>query len=279
MLEHKVDFTKALHDMEYHTNQPNVTFGPYSPAYLIATDEDANEDIKRYMYNGKDKKYCEKVLTVSASGDHPLFCKMYGAKQITTFDITYTSKLIMDIKTLALKTLPFINYWRLIKDLWHNPNITSVPNFEHIIQKLDSTEQEYIRIMDGKFALFNFGTPPEYYYISNTYNQKILHKGLQQIDLPQFPFIWSDIANLDAKLEDNTYDFIHLSNILDYVNDDTKTSVLKSLTERLNCGGRILMRRIHKNYALHHICENIKKQSSDLYFVNHWEKQILLKYR
>ena len=90
----QIDFDRALHDMEYHDSTTQVTFGPYSPTYLIATDEDANQDIKRYMYNGKDKKYCEKVLSVSASGDHPLFCKMYGAKQITTFDITYASKIL-----------------------------------------------------------------------------------------------------------------------------------------------------------------------------------------
>jgi hypothetical protein len=275
----QIDFDRALHDMEYHDSTTRVTFGPYSPTYLIATDEAANQDIKRYMYNGKDKKYCEKVLTVSASGDHPLFCKMYGAKQITTFDITYASKIIMDIKTLAIKMLTFDNYWQLLKDLWNNPNITSVSNFESIMQKLDSNEQKYIHTMDRKFALFNFGTPPGYYHVSDTNNQKSLYEGLHLSDLPTFPFIWTDIKHLDAKLGDNTYDFIHLSNILDFVNDDIKVSVLKQLTQRLNYGGRILMRRINGNYQLADICQNIEKQSDDLGFVNRWDQMILLKCR
>ena len=273
-----IDFNRALHDMKYHDCVTKVTFGPYSPTYLIATEENADQDVKRYMYNGKEKKYCKKVLTVSASGDHPLFCKRYGAEHITTFDITYTSKIIMDIKTLAIKTLTFDNYWQLLKDLWENPNITSVPNFERIMYELDSNEQEYIRIMDGKFALFNFGTPPEF-YTTPKHDHKSLYDKLHHVDLPTFPFIWTDIAHLDAKLQDNTYDFIHLSNILDYVSDDVKSSVLNSLTKRLNYGGRILMCRINGNYQLVDICQKIEEQSSDLGFINYWEKMILVKYR
>ena len=133
--------------------------------------------------------------------------------------------------------------------------------------------------MDRKFALFNFGTPPGYYHVSDTNNQKSLYEGLHLVDLPTFPFIWTDIEHLDAKLGDNTYDFIHLSNILDFVNDDIKVSVLKQLTQRLNYGGRILMRRINGNYQLVDICQNIEKQSDDLGFVNRWEQMILLKCR
>jgi hypothetical protein len=274
----EIDFNKALHDMKYHDSMATVTFGPYSPTYLIATDENADQDIKGCIYNKKEEKYCEKVLTVSASGDHPLFCKRYSAKYITTFDVTYTSKLIMDIKTVAIKTLTFNNYWQLLNNLWDNPNIKSVPNFNRIMSELDSDEQEYIHVMDGKFALFNFGTPPSYYE-SDKNTHKSLYTELQQVDLSAFPFIWTDIENLDTKLQNNTYDFIHLSNILDYVSDDIKVSVLKSLTQRLNCGGRILMRRIIGNYQLATICQKIEKQSSDLAFGNYMEKMVFVKYR
>ena len=274
----QIDFNKALHDMEYYDSVTEATFGPYSPTYLVATDENADLDIKHYMYNGKEKKYCENVLTVSASGDQPLFCKKYGAKNITTFDITYTSKIIMDIKTVAIRTLPFNKYWQLLNDLWNNPNITSVPNFERIMPELDSNEQNYIHLMDGKFALFYFGAPPEY-YITDKPMHKALYKELHQVDLPAFPFIWTDIEHLDGKLQDKTYDFIHLSNILDYVRYSTKLSVLKSLVKRLNYGGRILMRRIIGNYELAGICQKLEEQSSDLGFINRWEQMILVKYR
>jgi hypothetical protein len=273
-----IDFNKALRDMKYHDSVPRVSFGPYSPTYLIATDEGVDQDVKRYMYNGKEKKYCKKVLTVSASGDHPLFCKRYGAEHITTFDITYTSKIIMDIKTVAIQKLTFNKYWQLLKDLWNNPNITSVPNFTHIMPELDSAEQEYILTMDGKFALFNFGTPPDFYKSDKNTN-KSLYSELHKVDLSTFPFVWTDIEHLDAKLQDNTYDFIHLSNILDYVSDDVKSSVLNSLTKRLNYGGRILMCRINGNYQLVDICQKIEEQSSDLGFLNYWDKMILVKYR
>jgi len=275
----QIDFNKAWSDMKYHTSLPLVSFGPYSPAYLIAADENINCDVRQYMYNSEYKKYCEKILTVSASGDHPLFCKMYGAKEITTFDITYTSKIIMDIKTLAIKQLDFGEYWQLLKDLWRNPNIISVPNFEHIMQKLDSNEQKYIRVIGGKFALFTYGASPDFFSTdTDKRNQKLLHEELHQADLPAFPFIWSDIAHLDTKLGDNTYDFIYLSNILDWVSDDTTTSVLNALTKRLNYGGRILIRVIHGDTtSLRDICKSIEKQSPNLAFINHWTHMILVK--
>ena len=73
--------------------------------------------------------------------------------------------------------------------------------------------------------MFNFGTPPDY-YISDKDTHKSLYKELQSADLPRFPFIWTDIAQLDAKLQDNTYDFIYLSNVLDYVSDDIKSYLI-----------------------------------------------------
>ena len=146
------------------------------------------------------------------------------------------------------------------------------------MQKLDLNEQKYIHAANGKYALFCYGTPPDY-YTSIKPRYKALHDKLQQVDLPTFPFIWSDIEHLDAKLGDNTYDFIHISNILDYATDDIKISVLKQLTKRLNYAGRILIRRIVGNYHLSTICKDIEKQSDDIYFINHLDQMILCKYR
>ena len=265
----------ALREMEYHYTQEKVSFGPYAPAYIVATQERLNNDMK-YMYNKKDKKTCAKVLTVAASGDHPIFCKLYGAENITTFDITYTAKVIMDIKTAAIQEFGLWDYESLIESCWNNKNLMSIKAINKIMPYLDTNTQNYLCAMDGKFPLFIHGLEPFYSYSKLTKKQ---YKTLQKsVDAP-FPFIWSDIANLDAKLGDNTYDFIHLSNIFDYVSNDVQKSVLQQLIKRLNPGGRILMVRINGSYILDDICQEIANASSNLGFVNYINKYLLVRIR
>lgn len=276
----QIDYDQALRDMKYHQDQKFVTFGPYSPTYVFAQSEDPAQDIKSYMYNEQSKKYCKKVLTMASSGDQALCCKMYGSKDIdiTIFDWTYTAKIMTDIKTFAIKILNFDEYMQLLKDLYHNPSITSVPNFDRILPQLDSTEQEYIHVMNGRFALFDFGPTPTDERLAKVYWPKLIHQALHSIDLQPFTFIWSDIAHLDAMLDDNKYDFIHLSNIFDFVSDDVKISVLNQLTKRLNKSGRILMCTMHDHdYELEDICKNIK--TKDLKYIHYPHKMLLLKCR
>ena len=74
-----IDFNRALHDMKYHDCVPEVTFGPYSPTYLIATEENADQDVKRYMYNGKEHVWITDflyepynlVFDIKDGGDNP----------------------------------------------------------------------------------------------------------------------------------------------------------------------------------------------------------------
>ena len=60
-------------------------FSRYSEAYVIT-----NEDLRESM--GFMPKKCNHALTVAASGDHPLFASLYGAKHVDTFDISYNAK-------------------------------------------------------------------------------------------------------------------------------------------------------------------------------------------
>ena len=46
--------------MKYHDSMATVTFGPYSPTYLIATDENADQDIKGCIYNKKEENTAKK---------------------------------------------------------------------------------------------------------------------------------------------------------------------------------------------------------------------------
>ena len=53
-------------------------------------------------------------------------------------------------------------------------------------------------------------------------------------------FIMSDIANLGAYLTEE-YDFIHLSNIFDYISKQDRFDILEPLLNHVNVGGRVVI--------------------------------------
>ncbi len=100
----------------------------------------------------------------------------------------------------------------------------------------------------------------EYKYLCSQQENRIFDKGiwfgdkclylptepeyqkLQEIIKKPYDFIQTDIANLSAKLDGKMYDFMHFSNIFDYVNsnDVDVWQIIYPLMEHVNVGGRIL---------------------------------------
>ena len=114
------------------------TFAKYSPAYIV-TNERLPMALK-FMPNDT-----ENVLTVAASGDHPLFIASYDIQHIDTFDISYNAKLLMDIKTLAIPLLDYRTYSYLLGALCVSKDITSVPHMSDIVKQLPLEERIYIK--------------------------------------------------------------------------------------------------------------------------------------
>ena len=202
-------------------------FAPYSTAY-VTTNEDLRNALKCMP------KDTNRALTVAASGDHPIFVKLYGAKYVDTFDISLNARLIMDIKTSALSLLNHQEYCELLKNLYKSKDIMLVKNMSQIIRTLTSFEQKYIKEMRGE-NLFNKEIRPDsMLFPTNAEFQK-----MRQIINKPFNFVWSDIKTLHKKLKRN-YDFMHLSNIFDYVGTyQDCMDVLDSLASRTNPGGSI----------------------------------------
>lgn len=203
-------------------------FSPYSPAYAIT-----NEDLRQSMQFVP--KNCNRALVTAASGDHPLFCSLYGARQVDTFDISYNAKCIMDIKTAALKCMGHIAYIDLLKNLCLCQNIQHVPDMEYISKIIPKTEWEYMCSMAGS-QIFSNGI------VIKDDNSHLVnykeYKKLQKIVKGPYNFIMSDIANLSGHLT-GTYDFIHLSNILDYQISDRLYTIFP-LLKHVKVGGRIV---------------------------------------
>lgn len=205
-------------------------FSMYSAAYVIT-----NENLRRSMQYVPKK--CDNALVVAASGDHPLFCSLYGAKHVDTFDISYNAKCIMDIKVAALQILSKAEYWKLLCDLYRSYDIIEVKNMARISDLLSPVVFDYLWAM-SRNPIFTNGCAPicnkDYALTVREYNE------LRKIVKKPFNFILSDVSQLWFKLP-NKYDFIHLSNIFDYCPQEKRKDIILSLLSYVNVGGIILM--------------------------------------
>ena len=222
-------------DYEIALNQINAGdrfFGTYSQAYTVT-----NEKLRKTMRFVP--KNCQNALVVAGSGDHPLFCSLYGAKHIDTFDISFNAKCIMDIKVSALQCLNYKEYKQFLNDLYteHDDSnqITEIANMGEILSKLPETERDYIYTMRN-FSLFSRGDSPE---ITGTVPTFFEYYKLRLKSIQPYNFLQTDIMNLADSLT-KSYDFMHLSNIFDYVRSSEYPDLVMALMKHINPGGRIV---------------------------------------
>lgn len=226
------DVSEALRIVRYQM------FSKYSRAY-ISTNESLRTSMK-LMPNG-----CERALTVAASGDHPMFCSLYGAKYVDTFDISYNAKCLMDIKTTAIHCLSRSKYFALLDKLLLSENIQKVSNMKKILEKLPAVESGYLYSMNGCFVFNHTDGRGVHGVMGDSFqpNDKEYAR-LKKIVPESYDFIWSGLDELSGKLT-QTYDFMHLSNIFDYIRDpDCQAKILSDLLQHVNFGGRIVIQHL-----------------------------------
>ncbi|MBO7052920.1 MAG: hypothetical protein J6W27_00580 [Alphaproteobacteria bacterium] len=177
-----------------------------------------------------------KVLTVSGSGEQPLFFKLFGAEHITTFDISYNSYLMTKLKTIALQTFDqakdFNKFLDCLYDEYHLYFLKN--DYPNIIQKLNEHEQNYIRTAPEKIDIFYTNRWCDLYSFTDSDYKKLR----DSIKSP-FPFIWTDIKNLDERLGNAKFDIIYYSNICDFLYSYTVIDILKKTQKHLKPNGKI----------------------------------------
>lgn len=220
----------------------NNLFNTYTSAYVVT-----NEELRTSM--GFIPKKCENALVVAASGDHPLFCSLYGAKHVDTFDVSYNAKCLMDIKVAALNCLDYLDYGQFLEELRascksSSINITNVKYMDKILQKLPKAESDYIRVLNEE-PLFSRGPSPIESGVLPTFTEYC--KMRKKIVKP-YDFFLTNVYGLEKYLK-KTYDFIHLSNIFDYVAEGHYEEILLPLMQHMNLGGRILIENFDDEYS------------------------------
>jgi len=227
-----MDFVPDLKIAKKQIRAGESFFGTYSQAYTVT-----NENLRVSM--GFIPKKCENALVVASSGDHPLFCSLYGAKHVDTFDVSYNAKCMMDIKVVALNCLNYEEYKRFLDDLYakHNDStpITEIAKMDEILSKLPKTECDYIYALRNT-SLFSRGDSPEITGYVPTFSE---YCKLQAKIIRPYNFLLTNIVNLSNSLT-KSYDFMHLSNIFDYVRSSEYGNLILSLMKYINPGGKIV---------------------------------------
>ena len=232
------DFTKAkscyIHGIYYII--PLGFFSAYSPAYLT-TNEPLDWEIS-LTPNPKN------VLTIAGSGDQALFYTLAGAKHIDTFDVSYCAHVVQDIKTTAIRNLPYNKYHGMLCHLHSTTDATQVKEIATILDQLPSDTLNFITQMRGH-RLFDQGENPM--ISNNATNIENYYDKIRTYVPKSFNFIWSDTLNLHTKLT-KKYDVINLSNVFDYLNNDEVHHTISSLYPFLNDNGCFIFCGHHINY-------------------------------
>ena len=252
----------------------NNLFNTYTSAYVVT-----NEDLRISM--NFMPKNCENALVVAASGDHPLFCSLYGAQHVDTFDVNYNAKCMMDIKVAALQCLDYVEYGRFLEDLHalcksSSVNMTNVKNMDKILKFLPRIESDYIRVLK-KEPLFSRGPSPIESGVLPTFTE---YYNLRKKIVKSYSFLLTNIYRLGERLEKN-YDFIHLSNIFDYIAEGHYEEILLPLIQHVNRGGRIVMESFDEDssFVLRGACKKIEETSSAFSFNKIHGTNILVRIR
>ena len=217
-----------------------LKFSHYSPSYVLT-----NEDIR--WVSDLTKNNGPRVLTVAASGDHPMFYAMRGATDIDTFDISFCAKVAMDIKTAAIKKLSRDQYIQLLNNMHSAQDMSQIPYITELISDIPQNSAYFIQQMNN-YPIFSNGLNPSSYQeiIPTNAEYDQMRNAVQK----PFKFIWTDIKSLHTRLL-HEYDIINLSNIFEYMSPQQIHQTLASLRNHTRPGGIIIAQTgnwgIHRN--------------------------------
>lgn len=227
---------KSRKSWYYHDN----AFGNFKPSYLFS-----NENLGFYypLFHLKNKD----ILTVTGSGDQIIMGMLNDCKSIDTFDSNKITYYNLMLKLMAIKCLKYeefikfyssntnnkIEYLKYIKNIIGNNNFLSF--YENILKYDDNAFSGCF--LDNSIDIENIKR--RITYLNKNEFIKLKNKDLSY----DINFENIDLFDIPQKFK-KKYDFINLSNILDYCNDYEKIKKLFfDLNENnLNQNGYILLK-------------------------------------
>ena len=177
----------------------------------------------------------KKSLVVTSSGDHALHAILKGSTDITCFDINRFCKYYAALKVAAIKRYSYEEFHEVFIKFIKSSRRKNYDIFSVNKVILDSalylTDDElkfwnfYLYLLSNKNVFDNFMYSPLFYndYSDSvcTYSDKDSYNELKnKLFGINITYIDSDIGNLHKNVNQK-YDYIHVSNILDYLKSNT----------------------------------------------------------
>ena len=230
--------TKKRPDIKKLLFEENTSYYYAYSGSLVVTNEMFHiATLKRHL--SKDTK----VLTVSGSGEQPLFFKIYGAKDIVTFDISFTSYLLTSLKISAAQIFTTSTEYNIfLNDLYTiktSNDLFDKPYLSQAIQNMSKENQSYI----SKIVRYQLISRLLYLNDScNFYslNQEQFDKLKKSIET-DIPFIWTNITRLYKGINKEKFDIIYYSNILSFKDEITLRPILEKTKQHLTQNGKLFL--------------------------------------
>ena len=247
-----------------------IEFGGYKPyseySFLCGCSNENQEAISKVLdYKNKD------ILTVAASGEQYFSSKFYGAKNVTLYDINNLAKLYVYLKIGAMKSLDYEKYMSFLVSK-ENKNYLSIntllkisdyiPDYiskywYYILKNFNYYQLEKLILYPTDFKGEPVSLKPEPYYTQENYEK--LKKIIENEKYPKF--ISSSIYNIAEKINEQKFDVIDTSNIIECIlrdswefdcyNDDIITNwislIENKLAKLLNENGQIIVDYVPSN--------------------------------
>ncbi len=208
-------------------------YNEYYPCLTMTNEYQQIMQTKNHINKNTD------VLTVSGSGEQPLFFRLFGAKNVLTFDVSYNSYLMTQLKIAALKTYDNPqDYFNFLTDLYYteDTDFIKTERINRVINNLPDIYKNYLAEALETVEVFYTNTCCDRYRLSETNYSK-----LRKIVKTPFPFILSDIKNLDKKLKGQKFDVVYYSNICSYLHPYDVRPVLNKTKEYLKPNGKLFL--------------------------------------
>lgn len=190
-----------------------------------------------------------KSLVVTSSGDHLLHAVLAGCTDITAFDINRFCKYYSALKIAMIKRYSHKIFYRKISEFIDECNRNDFDFdyiyklFNDVFPYLNDEEKAFWNTYFKLITSCNIDIKRLFYscyspYSSAYRDKKYYNKIKDLIDGANIKYIDTDVATI-ANDTSKQYDYIHLSNMLEYATDDNIINILLNLETTLTQSGII----------------------------------------
>ena len=228
-------------------------FNPEDEIYI-----NTNEKLRDYYEPNLENK---RVLSVTSSGDHILHAALAGSKDIVGFDLNRFCKYYAALKIAMIKTFSYeefchnmelvssLNYYkanRLNCEIFYESAIKEINEIESMLDKVSKylTKEEYlfwkycIRLYRNKKVNGYIFVPSSDGIDTCLYDDKVVYNKLSK-KLMDCNISYVDSSIMDLNKNNGVFNFMYISNILDYVAKEEITQIINNLSSMLNKNGKI----------------------------------------